>query len=79
MSQPAVRRSEGGDAAPASEDDEIERLLVELERVSATVERTAAAAVREAAEQGREIDQLLVQIRAELAKNDEWINVSGAT
>ena len=74
-----MKRPEIGYAAQASEDDEIERLLLELERVAATVERTVAAAVRDAAEQGREIDQLLARIRADLAKNDEWIRVSSAT
>lgn len=79
MSQPAVKRPEIKYSVPTSEDDEIERLLVELERASATVERTAAKAVREAAEQGRDIDRLLLQIRADLAKNDEWINVGSVT
>jgi hypothetical protein len=79
MSEPAVKRREVGGVVPASEDDDIERLLLELERVSATVERTAAAAALEAAAQGREIDQLLARIRADLARNDEWMRVSSAT
>jgi hypothetical protein len=79
MSKPAVKRPEAGGVVPASEDDDIERLLLELERVSATVERTAAAAAREAAEQGPEIDRLLARIRTDLAKSDEWIRVSSAT
>jgi hypothetical protein len=79
MSEPAVKRPEVGGVVPASADDEIERLLVELERVSAAVERTAVAAALEAAEQGRAIDRLLARIRTDLAKNDEWIRVSSAT
>jgi hypothetical protein len=79
MSEPAVKRREVGGVVPAFEDDDIERLLLELERVSATVERTAAAAALEAAAQGREIDQLLARIRADLARNDEWMRVSSAT
>ena len=62
-----------------SEEDEIQRLLLELEGVSTAIERTAAEAAREAAEEGREIDRLLTQIRVELAKQDEWVRVSSTT
>lgn len=75
MVKSAVKRREAGGA----EDEEVHQLLLELERLTASVERTAAAAAREAAEQNREIDRLLAQLRADLARNDEWIRVSSAT